>query len=78
MNDNMEYWLVEQFVELGNESFWHEKARFYRTSKYHTDEFLSDKAHHVGKRDVVNHGGRYRIRVVKEEIVFDSGEGANV
>lgn len=72
MNDSMEYWLVEQFVDLDNESFWHEKARFYRTSKYHTDEFLSDRAHLVGKRDVTKYGGRYRIRVVREETVFDS------
>lgn len=75
MSDNFEFWLVEQFVDLGNETFWHEKGRLYRTSKYHTDEFLSDRSRLVGERDVAKHGGRYRIRVVKEETVFDSGEG---
>lgn len=75
MDDYMEFWLVEQFVELGNESFWHEKARFYRTNKFLTEEFLMDRAHLVGKRDVLKYGGRYRIRVVKEATVYDSEEG---
>lgn len=73
MNDNMEYWLVEQFVELGSESFWHEKARLYRP-KFQSEAYVLGNAHLVGKRDVLNHGGRYRIRVVKEETVFDSEE----
>jgi hypothetical protein len=74
MNDNFEYWLVEQFVDLGNESFWHEKARLYRR-KFQSEKTLMENAHLVGKRDVLKHGGRYRIRVVREETVFDFGEG---
>ena len=78
MNDLMEYWLVEQFVDLGNESFWHEKASLFRNRKVWSAEEMFSKCQLVGKRDVLSHGGRYRIRVVKEETVFDSGEGANV
>lgn len=73
MKDGMEFWLVEQFVDLGSESFWHEKARLLRR-KFDTDVSMGQKAHFVGERDVLKHGGRYRIRVVKEETVFDSGE----
>lgn len=73
MSGDFEYWLVEQFVNLGNESFWHEKARLLRGRRSSEGEMLG-KARHVGERDVIKHGGRYRIRVVKEETVFDSGE----
>jgi hypothetical protein len=73
VSDDYEFWLVEQFVDLGNESFWHEKARLLRRRE--GEGGMKQKAHHVGVRDVQNHGGRYRIRVVKEETVFDSGEG---
>ena len=75
MNDSHEFWLVEQFVELGNESFWHEKARFYR-KKFQSETYLLKNCHLVGKRDVLQYGGRYRIRVVKEETVFDSEESS--
>lgn len=74
MNDSMEFWFVDQFVELGNESFWHEKALLH-PHRNDTEQDMSQKAHHVGCRDVKKHGGRYRIRVVKEETVFDSKEG---
>lgn len=74
MNESMEFWLVEQFVELGNESFWHEKARFYR-KKFQSEAYLMKNCHHVGERDVKAYGGRYRIRIAKEETAFDSGEG---
>jgi hypothetical protein len=73
VRDFTEDWLVEQFVDLGNESFWHEKARFLRGARASEGEMLG-KAQRVGGRDVTKHGGRYRIRVVKEETVFDSGE----
>lgn len=33
---------------------------------------MNVKAHHVGCRDIKKHGGRYRIRVVKEETWYDS------
>lgn len=74
MNDDFEFWLVEQFVDLGNECFWHEKARFLRR-KFQSEAGLLENCHLVGKRDVLNYGGRYRIRVVKEETAFDSLEG---
>jgi len=74
VNDNYEVWLVEQFVDLGNESFWHEKARIHRRRGARGIEML-ETARRVGERDVAKHGGRYRIRVVKEETVFDSEEG---
>ncbi|MEU0912181.1 hypothetical protein [Streptomyces althioticus] len=74
MNDTLEFWLVEQFVELGNESFWHEKARLHR-AWFVSEEDMKERARLVGERDVAKHGGRYRIRVVKEETVFDSEEG---
>lgn len=74
MDDNYEYWLVEQFVDLGNESFWHEKARLFR-SVWHSEDYMFEMAHRVGKRDVLKHGGRYRIRIVREVTVYDSGEG---
>lgn len=74
MNDNYEFWLVEQFVDLGNESFWHEKARLLR-GKHSSEGEMNGKAHHVGCRDVKAHGGRYRIRVVREETWYDSWEG---
>ncbi|MGC9439306.1 hypothetical protein [Streptomyces sp. WG5] len=74
MNDSMEYWLVEQFVDLGNESFFHEKSRLFR-HRHDTTEGLTEVCHKIGTRDVLKHEGRYRIRVVKEETVFDSGEG---
>ena len=77
MNDLMEYWLVEQFVDLGNESFWHEKASLTKAWGLGSIE-MNERARGVGERLVTRHGGRYRIRVVKEETVFDSGEGANV
>jgi hypothetical protein len=73
VNDDFEYWLVEQFVDLGNESFWHEKARLLRRAGAGSIE-MTETAHVVGNRDVLKHGGRYRIRVVREETVFDSGE----
>jgi hypothetical protein len=73
VNDDFEFWLVEQFVDLGNESFWHEKARLLR--RVSDWETMLGNAHRVGERDVVKHGGRYRIRVVREETLFDSGEG---
>jgi len=71
--DDMEFWLVEQFVELGNESFWHEKAQLLRRRE--GEGGMKAKAHRIGARDVLKYGGRYRIRVVKEETVFDSEEG---
>jgi hypothetical protein len=74
VNDNHEWWLVEQFVELGNESFWHEKANLLRSWRMSDDE-MRERARRVGERDVAKYGGRYRIRVVREETVFDSGEG---
>ena len=74
MNEDIRTYVVEQFVDLGNEIFWHEKARFYRY-RHDTDERLTECCHRVAARDVLKHGGRYRIRVIKEEIVFDS-EGA--
>jgi hypothetical protein len=73
VNDSTEFWIVEQFVDLGNETFWHEKARFFR-KKFHSEAYILKNCHLVGERDVVKHGGRYRIRVVKEETWFDSGE----
>lgn len=73
MNDSYEYWLVEQFVDLGNESFWHQKAILH-PHRLDTKDDMSQKAHHVGCRDVKKHGGRYRIRVVKEETWYDSEE----
>lgn len=74
MNDTFEFWLVEQYVDLGNEMFWHEKARlFCRVNASPTDKAnMLVKAHRVGVRDIRNHGGRYRIRVVKEETLYDS------
>lgn len=69
----MEYWLAEQFVELGNESFWHQKAVLH-PHRLDTENTMLNKTHMVGQRDVTKHGGRYRIRVVKEETVFDSEE----
>jgi hypothetical protein len=74
VSDDYEFWLVEQFVDLGNESFWHEKASLLRR-KFQSEAGMLESAHLVGKRDVTKHGGRYRIRVVREETVFDSGEG---
>lgn len=76
MNDDLTYWLVEQYVELGNESFWHEKARLLqRKGNYpeSTDTMLT-KAELVAVRDVRDYGGRYRIRVIVEKTVYDSGE----
>jgi hypothetical protein len=73
VNDDFEFWLVEQFVDLGNESFWHEKARLF-PHRNDTPYGMTLKAHRVGERDVLKYGGRYRIRVVREETVFDSGE----
>jgi hypothetical protein len=73
MDDNYEFWLVEQYVDLGNETFWHEKARLLR-GRHSTEGEMLGKARHVGERDVAKHGGRYRVRVVKEETVFDSEE----
>jgi hypothetical protein len=73
VNDTLEYWIVEQYVDLGNEKFWHEKASLLRRPK-ETSEAMSQKAHHVGSRDVKAYGGRYRIRVYKEETWYDSGE----
>ncbi|QDP44260.1 hypothetical protein KGG70_gp24 [Streptomyces phage Celia] len=77
-DDDMTYWVVEQFVQLGNESFWHEKARLLqRKGKYpESDESMREKAMMVGKRDVLNYSGRLRIRVEREETVFDSGATA--
>ncbi|WP_395759517.1 hypothetical protein OIE82_27330 [Streptomyces althioticus] len=74
MDDNYEFWLVEQYVDLGNESFWHEKGRFLRRP-FQSEARLLESAWLVGERNVTKHGGRYRIRVVKEETVFDSEEG---
>lgn len=73
MNGNYEWWLVEQLVELGNESFWHEKARFLRKD-WQPEDSIGAACKFVGNRDVLKHGGRYRIRVVKEETVYDSEE----
>lgn len=73
MTDDLEFWLVEQYVDLGNETFWHEKARLYRR-KTENSGSMNVKAHNVGCRDVKAHGGRYRIRVVKEETWYDSEE----
>lgn len=73
MNESFEYWVVEQFVELGNESFWWEKARLLRY-KWQTENDMNVNAHRVGCRDVKAHGGRYRIRVYKEETWYDSEE----
>ncbi|MEU0158979.1 hypothetical protein ABZ154_09085 [Streptomyces sp. NPDC006261] len=72
MNDDFEWWIVEQYVDLGNETFWHEKARLLR--RVSDQETMARNAHKVGERDVLKHGGRYRIRVVKEETVYDSEE----
>ena len=74
MTDDFEFWLVEQFVDLGNETFWHEKARLLRSRGAGSADMM-EMCHLVGNRDVSKHGGRYRIRVVREETVFDSGEG---
>jgi hypothetical protein len=30
MKDIIEYWIVEQFVDLGSESFWHKRGRILR------------------------------------------------
>ncbi|MFD5069181.1 hypothetical protein ACFWNC_14805 [Streptomyces sp. NPDC058369] len=73
MNDNYESWLVEQHVELGNESFWHEKGRLFR-KPFQSEVQVKESCHLIGKRDVLKYGGRYRIRVVKEETVYDSEE----
>lgn len=73
MNYDFEFWVVEQFVELGNETFWHEKARLLR-SKWESEADMNVKAHKVACRDVKAHGGRYRIRVHKEETWYDSEE----
>ena len=74
MNDSTEYWIVEQFVDLGNETFWVEKGRVTR-KPYHSRDDMFLVAKNIGRRDVLKYGGRYRIRVVKEETLFDSGEG---
>lgn len=74
MTDGLEFWLVEQYVNLGNETFWHEKASLLRRH-FDTDEVMKATADRIGDRDVLKHGGRYRIRVVKEETVYDSEEG---
>lgn len=71
-----EIWLVERYVDLGNEAFWHELARFYRR-KHHTDEGLTESGHLVGKRDAAKYGARYRIRVVKEATAYDTAEGSD-
>jgi hypothetical protein len=71
VTDDYTFYLVEQFVDLGNESFWHEKGRLFQWSGIGSIEMM-EKAHMIGKRDVVKYGSRYRIRVVKEETVFDS------
>ncbi|MEU0952840.1 hypothetical protein ABZ353_10930 [Streptomyces niveus] len=74
MNDSVEFWLVEQYVDLGNETFWHEKARFFR-KKFQSEALMQETCRFVGNRDVTKHGGRFRIRIVKEDTVFDSEEG---
>lgn len=73
MNDNFEFWLVEQHVKLGNESFWHEKARLLR-HPFQSETKLKESCHMIGNRDVLKYGGRYRIRIIKEQTVFDSEE----
>ncbi|MEU9259021.1 hypothetical protein AB0D68_11110 [Streptomyces sp. NPDC048212] len=73
MDDNFEFWLVEQYVELGNETFWHEKARLLRRP-FQSEAKVKEDCHLVGKRDVLKYGGRYRIRVVKEFTIYDSEE----
>ncbi|MFE8916833.1 hypothetical protein [Streptomyces globisporus] len=72
-DDSYEWWLVEQYVELGNESFWHEKGRVLRRP-FQKETEVKESCHLIGKRDVLKHGGRYRIRVVKEVTVYDSEE----
>lgn len=72
-NDDMEFWLVEQYVELGNEFFWHEKARLLR-KKFQSEAVLKERCKSIGLRDVTKYKGRYRIRVIKEETVYDSEE----
>ncbi|KQX43504.1 hypothetical protein ASD97_25870 [Streptomyces sp. Root63] len=71
MNDTWEFWLVEQHVDLGNESFWHEKARLLRRP-FQSEAKMEESCHMVGNRDVLKYGGQYRIRVIKEQTVFDS------
>jgi len=75
MNDDLEYWHVERYVDLGNETLWHEAARIYR-NHFHTDGLLKTKCRRIAQRDVIPCGARWRIRVTKEETVFDS-EGAS-
>lgn len=74
-NDSFEFWLVEQYVELGNESFWHEKARLFR-KPFESEAVLMERCKRIGLRDVTKYEGRYRIRVVKEVTVYDSGEAS--
>lgn len=71
MTEDFEFWLVEQFVDLGNESFWHEKARLLRKSFYSEEDMVLVMTN-IGRRDVLKYEGRYRIRVIKEETVYDS------
>ena len=70
-NDDMEFWIVEQYVDLGNESFWHEKARLLR-SPFQSETKVRESCRLVGERDVLKYGGRYRILVIKEQTRYDS------
>lgn len=72
-DDSYEYWLVEQYVDLGNETFWYEKARLFRRP-FQSETKMKESCHMVGNRDVLKYGGQYRIRVIKEQTVFDSEE----
>lgn len=65
-----EIWYVERFVNLGNTWFWHEVVSLDRTDK-DSDARMADKCHRIGERDVTRHGGLYRIRVEKSEVIFE-------
>ena len=76
MSDDLEYWHVERYVDLGNVSFWHEVAWLLR-KQWESEDRMREQCAMIADRDIVAHSpnARWRIRVTKEETVFDS-EGA--
>lgn len=70
MND-LETWIVERFVDLENETFWHEVGRVNRSS-FHTDAKMLGLCQTIGFRHAARHGARYRVRRIVEVTEFES------